>query len=117
VARASGVLIDIDTARLVPGRDLPAAAARLAASGAPGPGDPAGPEESAGPGDSAEPAGLPRPLVWMLTGGEDHALAATFPPGTALPAHWRVIGLVRHGEGVRVDGQRFQGRPGWDHFI
>ena len=105
VAEASGVLIDIDTARLAPGGDLLAAAARLDASG------------PAGPGDSAEPGGLSRPLVWMLTGGEDHALVATFPPGTVLPAHWTVIGQVRQGRGVRVDGQVFLGRPGWDHFI
>jgi thiamine-monophosphate kinase len=120
VARASGVLIDIDTARLAPGGDLLAAAARLRASGpgrAADPPGPAGPADPARPPDPVEPAGLPRPLVWMLTGGEDHALAATFPPGTALPAHWRVIGQVRHGEGVRVDGQSFQGQPGWDHFI
>jgi len=123
VAEASGVLIDIDTARLAPGGDLLAAAARLDASGPAGPTHPAGPANSAaaggsaGPGDSAEPEGLPRPLVWMLTGGEDHALAATFPPGTVLPAHWTVIGQVRQGRGVRVDGQVFLGRPGWDHFI
>jgi thiamine-monophosphate kinase len=53
----------------------------------------------------------------VLTGGEDHALAATFPPATVLPAHWTVIGQVRQGRGVRVDGQVFLGRPGWDHFI
>jgi thiamine-monophosphate kinase len=120
VARASGVLIDIDTARLAPGSDLLAAAARLGGSGPPGAADPAAaarPAGNAGPGDDVEPAGLARPLVWMLTGGEDHALAATFPPGTGLPAHWRVIGQVRQGEGVRVDGQPFQGRAGWDHFI
>jgi thiamine-monophosphate kinase len=120
VARASGVLIDIDTARLVPGSDLLAAAARLGGSGPPGPANPAAaarPASNARPGDHVEPAGLARPLVWMLAGGEDHALAATFPPGTGLPAHWRVIGQVRQGEGVRVDGQPFQGQPGWDHFI
>ena len=114
VAQASGVLIDIDTARLAPGRDLLDAAAQLGASGQPDTPGPAGP---AGPGDAAEPAGLVRPLVWTLTGGEDHALAATFPPGTGLPAHWRVIGRVRQGKGVQVDGQPFQGKPGWDHFI
>jgi thiamine-monophosphate kinase len=120
VARASGVLIDIDTARLAPGSDLLAAAARLGGSAPPGRADPAAaarPAGNAGPGDHVEPAGLARPLVWMLTGGEDHALAATFPPGTGLPAHWRVIGQVRQGEGVRVDGQPFQGQAGWDHFI
>jgi thiamine-monophosphate kinase len=120
VARASGVLIDIDPARLAPGSDLLAAAARLGGSAPPGRADPAAaarPAGNAGPGDHVEPAGLARPLVWMLTGGEDHALAATFPPGTGLPAHWRVIGQVRQGEGVRVDGQPFQGQAGWDHFI
>ena len=89
VAQASGVLIDIDTARLAPGADLRAAASAL-------------------PGSD--------PLAWMLTGGEDHALAATFPPGTALPADWAVIGQVRAGQGVRVDGRPFAGRAGWDHF-
>jgi thiamine-monophosphate kinase len=42
------------------------------------------------------------PLAWVLTGGEDHALLATFPPGAALPDGWTVIGSVRaarHDEG------------------
>ena len=43
-------------------------------------------------------------LEWVLTGGEDHALVATFPPGTALPARWRVIGEVR--DGARRHGGR-----------
>jgi thiamine-monophosphate kinase len=47
------------------------------------------------------------PLVWVLTGGDDYALAATFPNGTALPDPWRVIGLVADGDGVRVDGRRW----------
>src|SRR5262252_6266613 len=51
VAEASGVLIDIDTARLAPGRDLLAAAARLGASGRTGPADPVGPAGRAEPGD------------------------------------------------------------------
>jgi len=120
VAEASGVLIDIDTARLAPGSDLLAAAARLGGSAPPGragPADEPGPADLARPVDPAEPAGLARPLIWMLTGGEDHALAATFSPATVLPAHWTVIGQVRQGRGVRVDGQMFLGRPGWDHFI
>ena len=44
----------------------------------------------------------------MLTGGEDHALVATFPPDVALPAGWTTIGSVHAsdggGPGVRVDG-------------
>ena len=53
----------------------------------------------------------------MLTGGEDHALAATFRPGAALPSRWTVIGDVRAGNGVLVDGQPWSGPAGWDHFV
>ncbi|MFE3196669.1 thiamine-phosphate kinase [Embleya sp. NPDC059237] len=56
------------------------------------------------------------PLNWVLTGGEDHALAATFPAGTALPARWRVIGRVHTGTGVTVDGRDPDVAGGWDHF-
>lgn len=55
-------------------------------------------------------------LGFVLAGGEDHALAATFPAGTALPEGWARIGEVRSGAGVLVDGRPFDGRPGWDHF-
>jgi thiamine-monophosphate kinase len=60
-------------------------------------------------------------LRWVLSGGEDHSLAATFPPGTRLPPRWRVIGAVhsaegRPGHGVVVDGQPWAQAPGWDHF-
>jgi thiamine-monophosphate kinase len=48
------------------------------------------------------------PLAWVLTGGEDHALVATFPAAVELPAGWTTIGSVHeatgHGPGVRVDG-------------
>jgi thiamine-monophosphate kinase len=37
------------------------------------------------------------PLSWVLTGGEDHALVATFPPRVALPEGWTPIGAVRKG--------------------
>jgi thiamine-monophosphate kinase len=53
---------------------------------------------------------------WVLAGGEDHALAATFPPGTVLPGGWSVIGTVRAGSGVLVDGVAWNGPLGWDHF-
>ncbi|WP_214368490.1 thiamine-phosphate kinase [Pseudonocardia sp. H11422] len=59
------------------------------------------------------------PLHWMLTGGEDHALAATFPPDVALPPGWTTIGRVREagdGPGVLVDGRPYTESPGWDHF-
>ncbi|MFC0530155.1 thiamine-phosphate kinase [Phytohabitans kaempferiae] len=56
------------------------------------------------------------PYTWVLAGGEDHALAATFPEGVALPPRWRVVGAVREGTGVTVDGKPFNGPTGWQHF-
>jgi thiamine-monophosphate kinase len=56
------------------------------------------------------------PYLWILAGGDDHALAATFPPGVDLPADWRVIGSVHEGTGVTVDRKPWTGGTGWDHF-
>lgn len=59
------------------------------------------------------------PLHWVLTGGEDHALVATFPRGTKLPARWRRIGDVRApgaSPAVTVDGAPWPEPGGWDHF-
>jgi thiamine-monophosphate kinase len=56
------------------------------------------------------------PITWVLGGGDDHALAATFPPEVSLPDSWRVIGSVHEGAGVTVDGKAWNGRTGWDHF-
>jgi thiamine-monophosphate kinase len=55
------------------------------------------------------------PLVWVLAGGDDYALAATFPARTQLPDAWQVIGVVTEGQGVRVDGRRWQS-GGHEHF-
>jgi thiamine-monophosphate kinase len=88
VAGASRVLIDVETARLSADPALRAAADELGADW----------------------------LRWVLTGGEDHALAATFPAGTGLPGHWSVIGNVRDGHGVTVDSRPAEGRGGWEHF-
>jgi thiamine-monophosphate kinase len=55
------------------------------------------------------------PLDLVLTGGEDHALIATLPPGTDLPEGVSRIGLVRGGTGVRVIGWKPAG-TGHDHF-
>jgi thiamine-monophosphate kinase len=57
------------------------------------------------------------PLHWLLTGGEDHALAATFPGPP--PEGWTEIGVVTDGEpDVLVDGRPYEGGPaGWDHFV
>ena len=53
--------------------------------------------------------------TFVLTGGDDHAFAGTFPRETALPQTWRAIGHVVAGEGVTIDG-RPHGLTGWDHF-
>jgi thiamine-monophosphate kinase len=55
------------------------------------------------------------PLVWLFTGGDDYALAASFPKKTRLPATWTAIGTVAEGEGVRVDGRRWP-VGGHEHF-
>jgi thiamine-monophosphate kinase len=55
------------------------------------------------------------PMIWVLTGGDDYALAATFPRGTDLPEPWQPIGTVAEGEGVRVDGRRWP-VGGHEHF-
>jgi thiamine-monophosphate kinase len=64
--------------------------------------------------DAAQALGLD-PIRWILTGGEDHALAATFPPGTELPEPWLLIGSVTPGAGVLVDGSDYS-EGGFDHF-
>ena len=102
VASASGVLIDLSSDRLSPGAGLQAAAHAL---------HPFLGRTERGSGPRHAQA-----LAWVLTGGEDHALAATFPPGTALPPRWDLIGTVREGDGVTVDGQPWAGSAGWDHF-
>jgi thiamine-monophosphate kinase len=58
-------------------------------------------------------------LAWVLAGGEDHGLLATFPPGADLPEGFRRLGSVRAPAGrprVTVDGGTPTVRPGWDHF-
>jgi thiamine-monophosphate kinase len=93
VAAASGVLIDVrSTALEVPSRLVDVGAA-LGAD----------------------------PRHWLLTGGDDHALAATFPPDVLLPFGWTRIGAVLSPgaaePAVLVDGRPYEGgSAGWDHF-
>ena len=84
IASASAVVVDIDRAALV----------RACV-------DDAGPLQQVGSALGVDP------LAWVLTGGEDHALVATFPARAALPVGWTPIGRVRKGRaaGVLVDGQ------------
>ncbi|MBB3040575.1 thiamine-phosphate kinase [Nocardioides soli] len=56
------------------------------------------------------------PIQFMLSGGEDHALLATFASVDAVPAGWAVIGSVAAGSGVTVDGAPYEGPTGWTHF-
>jgi len=55
------------------------------------------------------------PLQFMLGGGDDHALLATFPEGS-VPEGWQVVGAVTEGSGVTVDGAPYDGQTGWSHF-
>jgi thiamine-monophosphate kinase len=67
-------------------------------------------------GDAVPVPPVPEGRALALTGGEDHAFAATFAQGAALPAEWQVIGRVVAGTpGVIVDGRPY-GPAGWDHF-
>lgn len=55
-------------------------------------------------------------VSFVLGGGEDHSLLATFPEQGAVPDGWTVIGQVAAGGGVTVDGAAYDGDPGWTHF-
>ena len=55
------------------------------------------------------------PWRWVLAGGEDHALVATFPGQS--PAGWSAIGTVLDGAPrVLVDGEQWHGDTGWQSF-
>ena len=71
------------------------------------------------------------PMQFILEGGDDHAIVATFPPETALPEGFLAIGAVAAsgeagpvddavggpvGGGVTVDGAAYDGPTGWKHF-
>ncbi len=60
------------------------------------------------------------PKQWMLNGGEDHALLATFPADTVLPEGFVRTGTVREaddsGPSVTVDGVLRSGAGGHRHF-
>jgi thiamine-monophosphate kinase len=100
VADASEVLIDVRAGALEVG-PLEAAAAVLGGKDA---------------GRRTEGGAPPSALDFVLTGGEDHSLVAAFPPEAGLPSRWAVIGAVREGRGVLVDGQPYAAAPGWEHF-
>ena len=94
VAMASGVRVDLDPVALVPSPEVELVAKHLGAVA----------------------------LEWVLTGGEDHAMLATFPAAGPLPTGYRRIGsVVASGDGVRradvtLAGRRYRGDGGWMHF-
>jgi thiamine-monophosphate kinase len=58
-------------------------------------------------------------LDWVLFGGEDHSLLATFAPGVKLPKQFKPIGLVAEASGspaVTLDGETVPER-GWDSIL
>jgi thiamine-monophosphate kinase len=60
------------------------------------------------------------PLIWMLAGGDDHALAATFRSDQRLPPDFTAIGRVTvagdAGPRVLVDGVSRSDLGGYEHF-
>jgi len=93
LAEDSGVVIDIDTGAFTLDEPMQAVGAALGVD----------------------------PMQFVLGGGEDHPVVATFPSGTALPEGFREIGRVsacRDGAGaaVTVDGASYEGPAGWTHF-
>ncbi len=92
IAQQSGVAIDIDTNQLAVAESMRDAASALGVD----------------------------PLDWVLTGGEDHSLVATFPCGVSLPEGFQAIGnVIDHGEStVTIDGAVYVNQTGlgWDHF-
>ncbi|MCD6640646.1 MAG: thiamine-phosphate kinase [Nocardioides sp.] len=88
IAEASEVAIDVDTSAFEVPEPLQAVGAALGAD----------------------------PMAFILGGGDDHALLATFPDSAAVPDGWTVVGHVREGSGVTVDGSEYDGPTGWTHF-
>ena len=60
------------------------------------------------------------PYTFVFTGGDDHALAATFPSSAAVPAGWLVVGAVGVADNdhprILVDGAVLGSPAGFDHF-
>ena len=92
IAAASNVAIDLDSTTLEVAEPLQAAAAAYNVN----------------------------PKVWMLTGGDDHALVACLPDGVELPDGFLEIGRVsKGGAQVTVNGSEpewLEGLGGFTHF-
>jgi thiamine-monophosphate kinase len=90
IARASGVVIDLESSSF----PIPEAVSTVA--------DALGTD----------------PIRFVLSGGDDYALVATFSSATDLPSGWTKVGSVRDGDhpGVLVDGSTYDGPTGHKHF-
>ena len=88
VAEGSGVAIDVETAAFDLAEPLQAVGAALGVD----------------------------PMQFVLGGGDDHSIVATFPGRDDVPEGWTVIGSVSTGEGVTVDGASYDGARGHAHF-
>lgn len=92
VAQASGVIIDVHQDAFEVAEPLQAVAAATGAD----------------------------PYTFLFTGGDDHALAATFPSVDSVPKGWLIIGRVELADhdqtGVLVDGGVWEASAGFDHF-
>ena len=103
IAHASGVLIDIDSSAFEIPESLQAVGSALGVD----------------------------PMQFILGGGDDHPLLATFPHANSVPPGWLVIGSVgepaptaggggQSGTGsvslVTVNGTSYDGPTGWTHF-
>ncbi len=88
IAESSGVAVDVDAGAFEVAEPLRAVGAALGAD----------------------------PMRFILTGGDDHALVATFPSDVPLPEGWTRIGRVGEGSGVTVDGEAYEGPAGHVHF-
>jgi thiamine-monophosphate kinase len=93
IATASGVVIDVETAAFTVPEAVSTVADALGAD----------------------------PVRFVLTGGDDYALVATFSAATELPDGWTRIGVARDAKtgeepGVLVDGAPFDGPTGHRHF-
>ena len=91
LATASGVAVDIDTSLLEVPEPLHAVGAAMGVD----------------------------PMRFVLTGGDDYSLVATFPADVVLPESWRAIGRVTDGGEaglVTVDGGDYADPAGHQHF-
>ncbi|MFC3299506.1 Thiamine-monophosphate kinase [Arthrobacter agilis] len=56
------------------------------------------------------------PLAWVLGGGEDHGLLATFPQDVQLPPGFTAVGSVLPGRPQVTLASQATALRGWDHF-